>query len=106
MSVAGVVPRPEQLAPLGHRVQLLPAAVVNDLAIIINAFAVRMDSDGAPENDLDVVLVPLCWRRHPPASAAHAADTERVEATPCRTLGHGPAEPAPRDYSTCRGGPY
>ena len=78
----------------------------SDRAAVFNAFAFQEDSGWTSGSDHDVVLVPLCWRRHPPANAAHAADTERVEATPYRTLGHGPAEPAPRDYSTCRGGPY
>ncbi len=87
-------------------VQVLGGDVFNDQAAIFNAFAAQEDSGWMPGNDHDFVLVPLCWRRHPPANAAHAADTERVEATPYRTLGHGPAEPASRDYSTCRGGPY
>ena len=34
------------------------------------------------------------------------SDTERIEATPCRTLGRGPTGPALPDYSACRDGPY
>ena len=63
--------QPRHLIPSHH----------SDRAAVFNAFAFQEDSGWISGSDHDVVLVPLCWRRHPPANAAHAADTERVEAT-------------------------